>query len=487
MDRVNNNKAYKDLLNDTRDKKFISAFGLQPNEKPFVANAVNGFCLYVCSDYVEAQRIYRTMQAISCGKVVYVPFKEDVLLYKRNASKNSVFARNAALHSVLRGADAAVVCIDALMQYYPERNLFFKQCFTLRKGARYDSSLLIKRLVKCGYTRVDGISAEGEFTMRGDILDLSLPFSERFRIDFFDDEIESIRSVNGEGVAEGEVALIEIYPLYDTCGFPVEKFKELEKYIRRFKLSADAQARLSEIVSELSASGDDTVDSSWLLPFVKRSALSEYLPEDTVIVWDEPKQLYQRAQFLYKEHAERVANLTKAGEVLPAHLQTLRDRDTAFEFGYPQIAMQTLPYATEFFKPQTIRNFKTGAVSNYSMNENGLATDVRNWLRGGYETVILAGTDGVKATRDKLAENGVYMTEADRLVPNKADGLILPIGVEHGFVSHTNKLVVIGTRDLGRGLNNRSMRKSKRQAFLSVEKGDYVVHDVHSIGLCEGI
>lgn len=487
FDRVNNAQAYKQLLADPRDYNQIAAFGVQPNEKPFIASNAEQFALYVTSDYVEAQRVWRAMQAVSGGEVVYIPSKEDVLLYKRNASKNVVYSRNLALHKVLHGADAAVVCVDALMQFLPARKQFFADCFTIKKGVCYNTKMLAKKLVHNGYKRVDSISAEGEFTMRGDILDLSLPFGERYRVDFFDDEAESIRVVNDDGSSDTEAQTVEVYPLYDTCGLPAEKFAEINKYIRRTKLSPDAQARLSEIVNELSAQEGDRVDSSWLAPFCAHSALWEYLPVDSLVFFDEPRELTARTNFLYREHAERIANLTRAGEALPLHEKALCDKSEVFANEFPQIVLQVLPYATEWFKPQVIRNFKTGAAPNYSKGLDALATDVRNWLTSGYEVILLAGADGVEQTKTALAELNCYVIETDRLAPKQADGLILPIGIEHGFVSHTNKLAIIGTRDLGRGLNRQSLRKAKKQAFLSVEKGDYVVHDIHGIGLCEGI
>ena len=149
--------------------------------------------------------------------------------------------------------------------------------------------------------------------------------------------------------------------------------------------------------------------------------------------------------------------------------------------------MQTLPYQSDIISPEAVHSFKTGAVPVYAALEDNLSVDVRNWVRMGYEVAIFAGADGVAPTQEKLNASGVYAVEGEGLVGRTADALLLPVGIEHGFVSHTNKLVVVGTRDLGRGLNQQSLRKTKRQAFLSVEKGDYVVHDVHGIGLCEGI
>ena len=491
FDRVNNNEAYRNLLADTRDKKIIAAFGVQPNEKPFIASNVHGFSLYVTSDYVEAQRVLRTAQAISSGDVVYLPGKDDVLLYKGSSSKNAVHTRNYALHQILTDADVAVTTVETLMQRLPERDKFFADCFTLKVGVCYDTAMLVKKLIEDGYKRVEGISAEGEFVMRGDILDISMPFSKRFRVDFFDDEVETIRAVEEDGSSGDKVDKIAVYPLYDTTGLAHSKLQEVERYVSaqkvKQKLPANACARLSEILSSLSvAAGGGRVDSSWLAPFIDGSTLGEYLPADTVVFWDEPKQLKQRVEFLYKEHNERVVNLTKAGEVLPIHFSALVDKSSVFDLEHKQILLQTLPYQSDF-RVEAIHNFKTGAVASYAAGEETLATDIKNWLRLGYETVIFAGNDGATQTRDKLAGLGVYAVVADKLGLNAADALILDIGIDKGFVSHTNKLVVIGTRDLGRGLNREHLKKSRKQAFLSVEKGDYVVHDVHGIGLCEGI
>ncbi len=489
FDRVNNAQAYRQLLLDTRNKKFITAFGVQPNEKPFVASNIADFCLYVCSDYVESQKVLRAMQALSDGKVVYLPARDDVLLYKSNASKNLVYQRNYALYCIKSGiACSAVICIDALMQFLPQQEKFFGDCFTLQNGVCYDTAMVVSQLVSCGFTRTDGISSEGEFVMRGDILDIMLPFGQHYRVDFWDDEIEKICKVGEDNISAQEVQSFDVYPLYDTTGLQSQNIEKIQKLVDKCKLSANAKTRLTDIIDNLLLqSADGVADSVWLLPFMKSSTMADYLPQNAVVIWDEPKMISSRVEFLYKEHATRIANLTVAGEVLPLHHTSLVEQDKLFNLPFHQLSLQTLPYATTIFEPQSIHKFKTGALPSYANNEEALARDISNWKQSQYEVVVLAGEDGVQATQSKLSALGVYLLDAEKLEFGQADGLILPIGLERGYVSHTNKLVVIGTRDLGRGVSKQSIRKNKKQAFLSVEKGDYVVHDTHGIGLCEGI
>lgn len=482
--RVNNSVAYQNLIDDTRDKKYIAAFGVQPSEKPFIAANVRGFSLYVTSDYVEAQRVFRTVSTL-LPRTVYVPSKDDVLLYK-HASKNFVFERNFALYSICNGANAAVTTVETLMQFFPVKQRFLQDCFTVVRGKNYDTGLLIKKFIRCGYRRVDGISAEGEFTVRGDILEVSMPFGKRYRVDFFDDLAESIKTVV-DGASADDTESIQIYPIYDTSGLATEKLASVQKLADKVK-SENARARINAILSELAASaGGDKVDNCWLTPFVASSKFYDYLPCDAVVLWDEPKLLANRVDFLYSEHQQRVTNLAQAGEILTAHFASLVDQSTVFENDFPQISLQTLPYKSNFFNPQVIHSFKTSAVPNYTASVDALATDVKNWNNQGYEVVIFAGNDGAVPVSAQLAQLNVFVTQAQTLKEGTSDGLILSVGIEKGFVSHTNKLVVVGTRDIGRGLSQQSLRKNSKQAFLSVERGDYVVHDVHGIGLCEGI
>ena len=486
LDSVNNCEAYVKLLHATLDKKFIGAFGVQPNEKPVIASGNADFTLYVCSDYVEARRIFRAISALTCGKVVYIPAREDVLLYKSNYSKANVYERNKALYDVLNGAVCAVTCVESLLQRFPNRDSFSQSCFQIAVGKSYDTAKLAAKLVSCGYTRVDGITGEGEFTLRGDILDVSMPEGQRYRADFWDDSVESIKTVSESGGVS--VDKIDVYPLWDVGAFSQSRLSKLSALVDKIKASANAKARLAEIVSDLSAqAGGGSVDNGWLSPFLDTSRLFDYLPFETTVMWDEPKLLSSRVEFLYNEHSVRVANLSKAGEVLPVHMSAFCDKSDVFKCDFPQISLQTLPYQSDFFVPEQVFNFRTGAVPNYASAEDALATDIRNWKNGGYEVAVLCGEGGVKPVQDSLSSRGVYLAEVEKLNLKTSDGLILPLVFERGFVSHTNKLVVLGARDIGRGVASQTVRKTKKQAFLSVEKGDYVVHDVHGIGLCEGI
>ncbi len=489
LDRLNNTVAYNNLLADTRGKNFTTAFGVQQNEKPFVASSCDNFVLYVASDYVDAQRILRVLNTLK-GNFVYLPYRDDVLLYKQNTSINLTVERNLALHQILNGANGAVVCCESLLQPLLPRDYLVANTFTLNVGDTVDLQQLTTQLVTCGYKRVDAIDGTGQFTRRGDIIEI-FTHNQRVRLDFFDDEIENITQVNVDGTGKTPQNSVTVLPLTETVGATQDVLEQVAKYVAKQKLSPDSKSKLDQIFSQLSLNaGGRCVDNAWLLPFLQQGKLADYLPADTLIIWDEPKQIADKVNFLYSEQDTRLANLLCAGEVLPVHSQTLLDRFSVYDNfkQFHQLALQTIIYAGTFFRPQVTHNFTTSAAPTFNQINADFIKNVKNWQLNGYEIVVLAGNQtGLEQITQQLADNQIHFVAGEKFIKGSAQGFVLPYAVERGFISHTNKLVVLGTRDIGRSMTDAKLGKSKKQVFLSVEKGDYVVHDFHGIGLCEGI
>ena len=94
LNQLKNTQIYKNLLDDTRDKNFVTAFGVQPNEKPFIVAMCDRPVLYVCSDYVESQRVFRAVQSLCGDGALYLSHSEGALLYTGTSFKNAMYTRN---------------------------------------------------------------------------------------------------------------------------------------------------------------------------------------------------------------------------------------------------------------------------------------------------------------------------------------------------------------------------------------------------------
>ncbi len=156
------------LENDIRLGMPTAAFGLSEAHKYLLAALTRGRLLYVCADAVSAQRACAGVAALSGKKCVYLPAKDEVVLYKDALSKDALYRRICAVYDILNGADYIVCEIEALMQLFPARI----DAISFKTGCDYDYTALPQRLIKMGYTREYAADNRGCFAVRGDILDI---------------------------------------------------------------------------------------------------------------------------------------------------------------------------------------------------------------------------------------------------------------------------------------------------------------------------
>ena len=486
MHQFTHNIAYQNLYDTLHDKKIV-AFGVQQNEKAVLLSGMDRFFLYVTSDFVQAQQLLRSLNQLNGEQFVFLPANQDVLLYGQNLAKSKIAQRNNALYQMTTTARGAVVCIESLLQPILSRSQFDSNLISLEMDGQIDLRDLSQKLCTAGYVRVDKIEQTGDFSIRGDIVDVHSPLG-KYRINFFGDTIESIYEIedNANGKSMQQIILL---PLLYGGNANKRILQKVCDEIGKQKATSDAQARLDSIYSELEvAQGGGNVDNPWLMPFIKTSHLSDYLPDNAVIVLDEPRRLQERVDFLYKEHEVRFASLLQGGEVLPSHFDALFNQSEIWKLlgSCDQLALQTMN-ATSFYLPDKIVSFSSSPIPSYRSNIEKLSKDVADWKRFGYQVVVCIGQFDKDLLTEELHQNNVYPIMGEVLTENKADALLCQNDFEHGFVSHSNHLAVVGSRDIAGESSLSKTSKNTKQVFLSVEKGDYVVHEIHGIGLCEGI
>jgi len=462
-----------------------AVFGVQSGEKLFIADILDApLKLYVARDYLEARRIAGNIEGSE-----YLPFRDDVLLYKRSASKQRTAERNRVLYLAATGRLSVVVAsIDALTQRFPEKEVFLNCCFSIEAGESYNVKELVSRLVKAGYERCPLVAVKGEFSLRGDILDIFSPLYEKpVRISFFDDIAETVRFFDSDThKSQEEIESFTIIPVKELFeGEEGKAFALAKKEALKMKQKPDAAVRTAAIFSELEAFGD----SEWLAPYAEYSRLTDYLPEDGLVIWDEPKMLADRVERLYDEHFLRCEYLIERGELLSSGVNMLVDKADVTCVKGRQIAFQMLT-AQSFFKVGEAVFLSSSQVPKYGSDSGRLAQDIKGWLANGYGVAVFAGSNAdAQRLQSELYSQKCVLPIRERLTGSLVNGAIISQRFDEGFVSHTAKLVLVGTDRIFSTASNAAkgrLRKTTKQAFLAVEAGDYVVHETHGIGLCIG-
>ncbi|HUS24746.1 MAG TPA: transcription-repair coupling factor [Candidatus Binatia bacterium] len=249
-----------------------------------------GLVLLVCAGEQQAYRLEEEVRFFAGPDLAVLHFPDtEVLPYDAFSPHQEILsARLAALERIPKMTRGVLVTTaDALIQRLPPRAWLEGRTFQLRKGDRLDPAAFRVRLAGAGYAAVSEVQMQGEFAVRGSIVDLFPMGSEQaFRIDLFDDEIESIRTFDPETQrSAGTVDGIRLMPGRE---FPADK-DGIETFRRSYRAYFAGDPSRSRIYSEVSRAAMPAGIESYLPLFFEATAgLLDYLPEGALLVEAEP-------------------------------------------------------------------------------------------------------------------------------------------------------------------------------------------------------
>jgi transcription-repair coupling factor (superfamily II helicase) len=475
-----------------------------------LARAAKGRAVFIAPD--EA-----AMRALADAAGYFAPELEvlsfpawDCLPYDRSSpSLRATSERLATLHALQRKADKPqllVTTVNAATQRTLTPFRVRQLVARLAPGERIDLHRLTVLLQANGYVRTDTVADAGEFAVRGGLVDLfPAGESEGLRLDFFGDEIESVRRFDPAtqrtiGTVEGGFTLL---PASETLldEDSIKRFRS--RYRETFGATATGDPLYQAVSEGRRLSGLD----HWLPLFEERlDTLFDHLCEDDLVVRDTHDAGAADARFEaiadYYENRKR-AQSADPGSYRPLEPDTLYlSRD---DWGL-LIESRPLHLATQFHEPESagVIDFGADAARDFaperSQNANVYEAVVAHVadLRRAKKKVVLASYSRGARERLKglLADHGLKKAaeaeswqEAQGTAGAGAVALaVLPL--DHGFTA--GDVAVLTEQDmLGDRLVRRRRRKKSTEAFLSelatLTPGDLVVHADHGIGRYEGL
>lgn len=441
--------------------------------------------LVVCSDSLGAKSLFRKLQGWGI-KADYLPYRDDVLIARKSFSSQNVRERVCTLSDMACGDfDVVVTSADSLLQLFPKKELVKEFSVTVAKEDLISPQALADRLALAGYKRQTMIADAGDFAVRGDIVDVYSTSGTAYRINFFDELVEDIKVIDVETMlSSNDVESVRFAPASDVIlsEKDYDDAREKLEFYRDVKYAAEAKERLS-----VGACDPSLV---WALPFMQGATapIFDYLDKTDVIVFDEPKVVCDKLQILIKEFDGRIKNLLEGGEILACHkdvyitLSEIRRRLMFFR----KLSFCALSLNNQLFEPKYIIEPKTKPVTKYYLDPQTIVQDLRTFVLNGTKTLLACGSkERAKSVIESLRENDVYATYSD---DGNDDGTILatPMAVETGFIYPAQKVCLVGVSEcIGKHRSEDGLSHSKEQALAPVA-GDYVVHRIHGVGLCEG-
>ena len=314
-----------------KENKRITINGLGYGERAFLLSTIKEKSLLVCLDNDELNKTKE--QLIGLGKKVLTIDEKLPLLFGMNETANPLFKEYYEVLSSIatNNFDVILVLPQVLMQKLPSLDRLKKSIVNIEVGKMYNLTTLVATLQTMGYVRQDMVSASGEFSLRGDILDIFLTnFSSPVRISFFDDEVEKINTFNVNSYSVGEVfSSIEILPSTLALIDNEEKenvIKTIKNSLLKSNFKDETMLRLNDICSfqiESLESNLSSVSSVFFLPFCDffNSTIIDYFSEENIIFFNEPRRILDLLDVFYKEFYESWQSLYSKGEYLIEHKQ----------------------------------------------------------------------------------------------------------------------------------------------------------------------
>jgi len=489
-----------------------AADGFLPLLLADLARASDKRLVYVATDDTAMQAVADAAPFFAPDLIVHRFPAWDCLPYDRAGPSMRISADRLATLSALQQAPKRGELILTTVAAITQRTLtpfrIRQLATTLAPGQRIDRDALAELLVSNGFSRVDTVADQGEFAVRGGILDL-FPAGEEtgLRVDFFGDEIESIRRFDpADQRSLGPAKALQLLPAAETLLD--------ESTIKRFRSSYreifGAQATGDPLYQAVSEGRRQAGMDHWLPLFEERLAtLFDHIDPATPVLRGHRTDATAETRFdaITDYHANRVAaEREQAGSYRPLAPDTLyltsgewaaaeRARPihviSPFDVPPSAVVIDLESFAARDFTPE-----RTAELNVYDMVADHLSDERRK----GRRTIIASYSGGARERLSGLLrDHGVTSLAPadswqDALGTASAESggatamVVLPL--DHGFASDAISLLT--EQDiLGERLVRRQKRRKSADAFLAelatLSVGDLVVHLDHGIGRYEGL
>ena len=261
------------------------------------------------------------------GEKVKLFPKRDVISFDYIAeSKDTLFKRISVLNKLVKNDKKIIVTtIEAAMQKMITKESLYKHVMNLKVGDTFDLEVLKEKLVLLGYERYDLIEGKGQFSVRGGIVDIATSINSGVRIEFWGDEIDSIRKFSL--ATQRTVKMldeIEIFPAYE---FLLEKNVDLIcKKIEEKNYPNSVKEKVKSDIYDIKNGNFLTkIDKYFDCFYEKTDTLLDYLQEDCIIFIDEIAKIKARAENIAKDNTHLMKDLTEKNKIIPGILTEMND------------------------------------------------------------------------------------------------------------------------------------------------------------------
>ncbi|MDO4845230.1 MAG: transcription-repair coupling factor [Oscillospiraceae bacterium] len=516
LQALQNMEEYRLLLSLTRQGKAVGVSGVsrlpQSHFSAALFRDLGRPALFVVQDELAAQRLQEDLSALTGEELPILPGRELSFYDSSALSHGWEQKRIAALYAFGTGKTRALIApVEALSLRTMPPDALLRAAVTLTAGEKYPLDALTRKLTDAGYRRAALVEGPGQFSLRGDILDVYSPGEDRpVRAEFFDETLDCMgffdpltqrRTENADTalllpVSEAQfalhpdgregflAALRSLYARQQRRKYPNEAFLKT--------LAADLE-RLENDVSLTAA------DRYLSVAYPVFSCAADYLPAGALVLLCDYGNLARAARLRQETLGEELTGFLESGLLVSELCELYAEQEDLFArfAGHPAVFFDSFLPARypESLPPKELISVLCKQLPSYGGSLDAAADDAKHYCETNYATMILCGNRRrAEILRELLESRGlspVISCPAEAL-PHSGQLLLtdgsLPAGLEYPAL----QLAILSEGQLFAPKSASPKKRAKRQgqklrAFTDLAPGDYVVHEQHGIGKFVGM
>ena len=408
--------------------------------------------LVVVNSTYEANKMYSSLSSFNDN--VYLFLMDDFLTSEAIAiSPDLMINRLETISNILKNENKSIVITNLMgyLRFLPTKENYLNSILNLKVGDVISPSKLVNKLVSIGYKRDTIVNKTGEFGVRGFIIDVYPIYEDNpVRIEFFDDEIESIRYFDSDTQTSiGKIDSIKISPF-------------------------------SEFITDKEVPEEEFGKQKYLPKYEDVTNILEYL-DDSITIFKDYDQLNNAYVNILKEIVEY--NEEK---------KITFDGNYMFDFNsikvdYPMYYF-SLDNLTSNDYVSDVINFKVRTINGFNEDVQAINDYINNAIHSN-KTVIISLKKYQIKTILKYLNMKLFETTFDDIHEGSVN--IVESEITKGF--EYNNYIVLTANELF-NINNSKKKYNTKYKYSSsisdinkLEVGDYIVHNVHGIGVYNGI
>lgn len=484
------NKKFQELTKQISKTGPIAISGLIDVEKLHVLagifNETKRPMVLVTYNEIQARKLYQDLKKLI--KQTYFFPKKEITSYDYVAqSKEIEYKRIDVLNKMYLAKKQkepiiTVTTIEAVMQKMVAKDTLYQNVIDFEVGKTYLLDGIKEKLVGLGYERSDLIENKGQFSIRGGIVDVGLSEKIGVRIEFWGDEVDSIRFFQISSQRSTEMLKeITIFPAHELI---VQDLSEAVKNI---------QEKYPEEIEdiELIKNGDyiSKINKYFNEFYENQASFLDYMSDEYLLLLDEKSKINQRKTNIIEDNNKLIASLIEKEKFVPEAIENI----SKFEYNFEE---KQIIYLEQNDSIKNIQKyyFETREINFYNLQLDLLLADIVTYQKNKKKVVLLAGNEiSAKKLCDILKENQInykYEQEAENVKPGE---IIVTIGgFSSGFENYDLNLIVISLQnnfeEPGRKKKlSSTFKDSEKIVFADLKPGDIVVHQTHGIGQFIGV